>query len=565
LLATLRAAGGTAGLLAVLTALLAAIIRLGAPQPAAAPAAARGVYKISAAGTALQHMIKAVRSGNLRALPPEVQTAVAPLGHEPAAGAQWKIDRMSVGAAHLTVDGHLVRVTSSGAPVAVIPVRVDALKRPARGAVVKSVVVGTPSPIPTIAAGDGIVYVHLDSIPAVPAEAGAARGDIEWHAFAPGGRPRVLVTPGPTQAQGFTGLSASPDGDAVTYAVAGRGSDGGIFRLTIGALHPTKVLAPDSGLLQYGALSLLGRLSSGPTPHVQTPHLAVGSVFPLSDGRLSFAVVVSATVSVAITSSHGLQTVAHLGASVRDYAISPDGHAIAWVQQDGRYAGRLEVADLGARPQTIGLGSYPVWAPDSRSILFLQGTARGNSHPALALWSARNGSIRQLVKPDPVGDQFISAFAWAPGGRFFTYVVSSPGAHGTSTVWLGDAHTGYTWKAFTRRWIGAVAWVHGPTVATPAATPTPGPIAITVQASGTQQILGPGGTATVPYGRGYVYVVLHFPAPVDGRSVDVRAQPATRRLEVKKAAPGNTYAFRVRRDVPGAVDVTLERALDRNG
>jgi hypothetical protein len=116
-----------------------------------------------------------------------------------------------------------------------------------------------------------------------------------------------------------------------------------------------------------------------------------------------------------------------------------------------------------------------VWAPDSRGILFLQGTA-------LALWSARDGSIRQLVKPDPVGDQFINAFAWAPGGRFFTYVVSSPGAYGTSTVWLGDAHTGYTWKAFTRRWIGAVAWVHGrafqttgapPTATPPSATSTP--------------------------------------------------------------------------------------------
>jgi hypothetical protein len=110
-----------------------------------------------------------------------------------------------------------------------------------------------------------------------------------------------------------------------------------------------------------------------------------------------------------------------------------------------------------------------VWAPDGRSILFLQGTV-------LALWSARDGSIRRLVTPDPAGHEFISAFAWAPGGRFFTYVVSSPDPHGTSTVRLGDAQTGSTWKSFSRRWIGAIAWVHGQafqtTATPPAATPT---------------------------------------------------------------------------------------------
>jgi hypothetical protein len=80
------------------------------------------------------------------------------------------------------------------------------------------------------------------------------------------------------------------------------------------------------------------------------------------------------------------------------------------------------------------------------------------------------------VTPDPATHKFISAFAWAPGGRFFAYVVSSPDPHGTSTAWLGDAQTGRTWKSFTRRWIGAIAWVHGralQTTATPPdATPT---------------------------------------------------------------------------------------------
>jgi hypothetical protein len=283
------------------------------------------------------------------------------------------------------------------------------------------------SPIPTIPAGDGLVYVHLTSVPAVAAKVGASRGELEWHAFAPGGRPRALVTPGPSPAQEVTDLSASRDGDAVTYTVAGRGSEGGIFRLTMGAPQPTKVLVPDSGLLLYGASRPPGQPSSGPTPQ--------------------------------------------LGPSVDDYAISPDMRRIAWVQQGGRHDDRLEVADLGARPitQTIGLGGHPVWAPDSRSILFLQGTA-------LALWSARDGSIRRLVRPDPAGHEFISAFAWAPGGRFFTYVVSSPDPHGTSTVWLRDAQTGYTWKSFARRWIGAIAWVHGQafqaTVVPPSATPT---------------------------------------------------------------------------------------------
>src|SRR5439155_14824019 len=151
---------------------------------------------------------------------------------------------------------------------------------------------------------------------------------------------------------------------------------------------------PDSGLLPHGA-SLLpvqrasARPSSGPTPHVQTSHLAVGQVVPLSDGRLSFALVGSTAVRIAITSSNGLQTIAKLGPSVEDYAISPEMQRIAWVQQGGRHADSLEVADLGARPftRTIGPGSHPVWAPDSRGILFLRGTA-------LALWSARAGCIR---------------------------------------------------------------------------------------------------------------------------------------------------------------------------
>src|SRR5207248_5864415 len=180
-------------------------------------------------------------------------------GHVLAAGAQWHVDKMSVGAADVTVEGHVVRVTRSGAPLALVPVRVDAAVprearySPAKGAVVKSISVGTPSPIPTIPAGDGLVYVHLGAMPAVAAKAGASRGDLDWQAFAPGGSPLVLVTPGPSPAQSFTGLSASRDGDAVTYAVAGRGSDAGIFRLTMDAPQPTTELVPDSGLLPHGA------------------------------------------------------------------------------------------------------------------------------------------------------------------------------------------------------------------------------------------------------------------------------------------------------------------------
>src|SRR5436190_1537344 len=82
------------------------------------------------------------------------------------------------------------------------------------------------------------------------------------------------VTPGPSPAQVVTGLSASRDGDAVMYALAGEGSEGGIFRMTMGTPQPMKVLAPDSGLplngasrLLDGATDLLGRATSGPTPH----------------------------------------------------------------------------------------------------------------------------------------------------------------------------------------------------------------------------------------------------------------------------------------------------------
>ena len=117
---------------------------------------------------------------------------------------------------------------------------------PAHGTSAAGTALQHVSPFPTIPAGDGIVYVHLGGVPAIAANAGASRGELEWHAFAPGGRPRPLVTPGPSPAQVVTGLSASRDGDAVTYAVAGRGNDGGIFRLTMGAPQPTKVLASDS-------------------------------------------------------------------------------------------------------------------------------------------------------------------------------------------------------------------------------------------------------------------------------------------------------------------------------
>src|SRR5919202_3059651 len=92
---------------------------------------------------------------------------------------------------------------------------------------------GHASPFPTIPpaipSGDGLVYVHLGHVPTVAANAGASRGELEWHTFARGGPPRPLVTPGPSPAQVVTGLSASRDGDAVTYAVAGQGNDGGIF------------------------------------------------------------------------------------------------------------------------------------------------------------------------------------------------------------------------------------------------------------------------------------------------------------------------------------------------
>jgi hypothetical protein len=38
-------------------------------------------------------------------------------------------------------------------------------------------------------------------------------------------------------------------------------------------------------------------------------------------------------------------------------------------------------------------------------------------------------------------------------------------------VWLGDAQTGNTWKSFARRWIGAIAWVHGRALQTTATPP----------------------------------------------------------------------------------------------
>ena len=76
--------------------------------------------------------------------------------------------------------------------------------------------------------------------------------------------------------------------------------------------------------------------------------------------------------------------------------------------------------------------------------------------------------------------------------------MSAPGPHGTSTVWLGDTQTGLTWKSFAHRWIGAIAWVHGPASQTAVASPTATPTATPPSATPTPSVETAAGATPSP-------------------------------------------------------------------
>ena len=465
-LGSLRAAGGTAGVVAVLAALVAAAVRFGAIQPSTVPVASPAEQRVEAAHalTAVSAAVGAagVSQAALR-LPQPVQTAVAPLRKLAAGGAVWQLGKPHVQASHVIVDARLVRLTSQGQPAESFPARFSIAMASAT-AVVNAVMPGTPSPIPTIPPGDGVVYLHLDDACVFIPNCGNSKAEVAYHGFGPAQQRQILVTPVAAPSQIFTGLNASLDGYRVAYsALSQHGADSGIFGLDTAAPAPRQLFAlPD--------IQPLARVGA---------HRYVKQVYPATRGRLFFAVVNGASASIAMTTTWSYTTVKHIGQPTLDYAMSPDLRRLAWTTRPRRdFFGALQIADLngGAAPRTIAaLGSRPVWSPDGQHALFLT-KASADARPELTLWSATPGLTQALVAP-PAGAGFISTYAWAPDGRFFVYVVTTLGPSGTSAVRFGDSVTGFTWPAFQDHYVGALAWVHGQAINTLSANPPAAPTA----------------------------------------------------------------------------------------
>lgn len=457
----LRTAGGTAGVLAVLAALIAAVVQFGVTAPAASPVASPADQRLAAANavTAVSDIVGAgAATHSLQRLPDPVQTAAAPLRHAVAAGAAWQLGRPHVADSRVTVDGHLVRLTRRGAPAAIAPVRFS-FTLAAQTPIAAGIAVGRWSAVPTIPAGDGAVYLHLDTDCVFIPNCGNSTAEVAYHSFNPGQGQKTLATPAPWPAQLFTGLNASLDGYRVAYsAMSTHPAFGGIFEFNTAAPILRQVLSlPDTT-----PLTAAGR------------HQYVKQVYAGNDGHFFFAVVDGAAASVAITTTKTYATLKAIGQPTLDYVMSPDRRHIAWTVRPGNdFFGPLQVADLGAQPMTRTItasGSRPVWSPDGQRALFLAKAAPGAA-PSLDLWSTRTGVTQMLVAP-PSSGASINTYAWAPGGRYFLYVVTSLGANGTSRVRLGDTVTGVTWPTFQQRYIGAIAWVHGASLNAMPAAPT---------------------------------------------------------------------------------------------
>lgn len=456
LLGALRSAGGTAGLLAVLGALVFAATHLNlAPSGAMQPTAMDMVR----AGAALERVFGAIQQGQAATMPVPEQTMVAPLGQRVAPRIAFSVKSSRKSSGGIAVSGLLVRADPrTGAPhdQAVV----QAQFAPSGGAhapSLKRLTVGTWAPFPTIAAEDGLVYLHLNDDNIWQPKPHNSTGQVEWHSFAPGAQPRVLATPGPEQL--FTGVTTSLDGRTAYYSALGLGRWGGIFSLPLTA----------SGAQPKQVFSL---------PDIDGPnrgyhHRYAKQIYPGPSGRVVFSEILTSprsyAVSVAITTSMGQQVIAPARDPWYNYVVSPDLRYMALTQYPIYNVatwtfGTLQAASRTAPvTYTIGVGAHPLWSPDGRSLLYL-----GIRPMGLYLWTLADHTSRRVLTLDSTGKFFISGFTWAPGGRYFAYVLTRIGPGGTSQVRLGDTQTGYTWPVFSRQYVGALAWAHGPSPALPA-------------------------------------------------------------------------------------------------
>ncbi len=448
--ASLRALGGTAGVLAVLTGLAAAVLQLG--RPAEAP-----LVSAQDAASHVRAVWVAVHQAKVGQLPRSEQTAVAPASTVLAGGAALMVRSSKATGSNLTVYSDIVEAPDGGAPRGLVPLQMQVGRTSSTDgrAVVKQIVSGTPTPIATLDPRAGLAYLHLDNANALRANDGNSPAQVEWHSFAARTSLEVLATPIPAGNQLFTGLTANPLDHSVYYSALGKAPLGGIFRINTDteALSVTQVVS----LGTYAAPSPVARY--------------VKQVYDSSDGSLLFTVIDRRSVSISTTATRGFTGTTPVPSPWYDYVESPDHAHIAWTlnpDADGGF-GTLTVAPIaGAAPTSIVASgaAHPLWSPDGSYLLYRRRGARNG----LYIWSLRTHTARRVVDEPVNGVRSISGDVWSPDSRYIAYVLSQPdGSGATSTVYLCDTTTNYAWPTFSRRFIGAVTWAEGPARSTSAA------------------------------------------------------------------------------------------------
>jgi len=465
----LRAAGGTAALLAVLGGLVFASIHVaGTPGPASPLVSAQS---IAAADTQVAAMGNVVGGAHAQSLPVEMGTAVA---HSHDALSRFDFVALHVGkgtsdgVGRVSVPVQGIQRASSGAPRAFVRGRV-VVTLPNSTPIVSSMAFSSSTPAPTIAPDEGLAYLRLDNIKALLGT-DDSRADVAFHAFAATARGVILATPvADKYHQLFTGLTTTHEGRDIAYSAKGQGDLGGVF-----AIDP-----------RTSRSSLLLPLPDTASPYAPDGHLFVKQVYATESGPLFITVVNQSsptdTVTINVTQSQSLAltdvvtTPLHGGewGFWYDYVVAPDRRAIAWTERTNPSSdiGLLKVSTMGTSPTTVtvGLGGHPVWSPDGTKLLY-----KSDKPAGLYVWSARDDSTRRVVALDSIDQPALDNFVWAPNGRYFAYVLRTAA---TSAVRLGDIDApGYTWPAFQDTFIGSIAWAHAPAAvpATATVTVTPG-------------------------------------------------------------------------------------------